>query len=187
MRVFLQRGTTWFWSLFCLLTMVLNLSHLFENPAAREEGTDKHMNQTFTVNARLWLHAILHWLSLQGPKGDLGLPGLPGPPGLPGIKGDRVRKCLPTTFLRTSWTDSQNDLSKLFPTLFHHYFVPWWTDKNLCTCGKCVAVRQSDWCLQFSSDFLMICVHYASDNQIVNLRLKLHNSYMITVLVLLIL
>lgn len=47
-------------------------------------------------------------VSSQGPKGDLGLPGLPGPPGLPGIKGDRVRMSLPTTFLRTSWTDFCN-------------------------------------------------------------------------------
>lgn len=76
----------------------LNLSHLFGNPAVRQEGIKKDINQNFTVNPRLWLHVILHCLSFQGPKGDLGLPGLPGPPGLPGIKGDRVRMSLPTTF-----------------------------------------------------------------------------------------
>lgn len=37
MSVFLWGCTAWFWSLFSLLSKVLNLSHLFGNPAAREE------------------------------------------------------------------------------------------------------------------------------------------------------
>jgi len=37
MSVFLWGCTTWFWSLFSLLTKVLNISHLFGNPAARVE------------------------------------------------------------------------------------------------------------------------------------------------------
>lgn len=56
-----------------LLTKVLNLSHLSVNPVAREEGTNKHMNQNFTVNARLWLHAILHLIVSSGSERGLGL------------------------------------------------------------------------------------------------------------------
>lgn len=67
------------WECFCreelhdsevsLLTTVLNL---FGNPAAREEGTDEHMSQNFTVNVRLCMPSYIDCL-FTGSERWLGL------------------------------------------------------------------------------------------------------------------